>query len=214
MSSILFYFTIFLLLILTSCDQHTPSSNWQLIAGRNFDTSLDRPMLYRALVPAQWIRQDPPANESLMDTTRSICEYYIRENQQTIRLTIHTFPVLPNSIRIPPQAQTARWKKQFDTLDPLATHSQADSHGGFCGLFFEGQGILHGELTKVMGWSMQLASCYDQQLCQSSQPVDCCKRADYTIKVSGPPAFMDQHRADILAFAQSFELIEELPSPL
>ncbi len=57
---------------------------------------------------------------------------------------------------------------------------------------------------------MQLAPAYERQLSLARQPHDNLKRADYTIKSVGPPDLMHKHRADILAFAQSFEMIDEL----
>ncbi len=211
-------FPIFTLItsLLTSCSSNSslPSSNWQLIGGRDDGQVLERPLLYRVLVPSEWTRQDPSINESIADTKKSICEFYIHEKDQSIRLTIHTFPFMQKQLRIPPQAQIARWKSQFEELDLVATHSQPDSHGGFSGLFFEGQGILQGKPTKVIGWSMQLASVYERELNQEKQPLDHRKCADYTIKASGPPDLMDHYRIAIIAFAHSFELIDEIPFPL
>lgn len=189
------------------------SSTWQLLAGRDNGDSLERPVLYRALTPAHWIRCDSSVTESIADTTKAICEFYIQEDDRSIRLTIHTFPIVESHIRIPPQAQVARWKKQFEEIDCLANQILPDSHGGFSGLFFEGQGILQGTPHKVMGWSMQLASIYERQLNQENSPLDSRKRADYTIKANGPPDLINKHRADLLLFAHSFELIDELPSP-
>jgi hypothetical protein len=201
--------------ILTSCNTY-PSSNsssWQYFAGRDNDPSLERPLFYRAQVPSHWIRQDPLAADSIADTTKSICEFFIREQEKFIRLTIHTFPILQENMRITPQAQVARWKGQFEELDLVATHTLPGAHGGFSGLFFEGEGILQGNPTKVMGWSMQLASIYQQQLNQGKQVLDNRKRADYTIKASGPIHLVDKYRQELIAFANSFELIDELPSP-
>ncbi len=206
-----------ILLVLSSCSQTTsssPSSSWQMIAARDEGQPSSRAFIYRALVPSNWIRLDPSATESIADTTKSICEFYIQDHDQTIRVTIHTFPITQSQHRIPPQAQIARWKKQFDELDPLTTRVIPESHGGFSGLYFEGEGLLKGQPTKILGWSMQLANCYERQLHQEKQFLDSCKRADYTIKASGSPLFIDQHRLAILAFAHSFELIDELPSPL
>lgn len=198
--------------LLTSCSHDHPLdfSTWQQVTGRDDGESLARPLLYRAKTFSHWIRKDPLATESIADTTKAICEFYIRENDQLIRVTVHTFPINNPSARIPPQAQIARWKKQFEELDPLAVHIWEDSHGGFSGLGFEGQGLLKGAQTKVMGCSMRLASCYQRLLSQSPLSVDRQKCADYTIKASGPPELMNKHRADILAFVQSFELIDEL----
>lgn len=207
---------ILMTLILVGCNKSTssPPLSWQLITGRDDGQSQERPLLYRALVPSSWIRQDPPAAESIADTTKSICEFFIHENEQTVRLTFHTFPIADHHMRIPPQAQIARWKRQFEELDLIATYTQPDSHGGFSGLYFEGEGILQGKPLKVIGWSMQLASAYERQLSQGREPLDRMKRADYTIKTSGPPDLMNKYRPAIVAFAGSFELIDELPSPL
>jgi hypothetical protein len=199
-----------------SCHRETTpiaSSSWQLISGRNGGKSVDRPLIYRALVPANWIRKDPLLSESIADTTKSICEFYIQENGEQIRITFHTFPIHQHDLRISPHAQVARWKRQFEQFDHLSAQIHAVSHGGFSGLQFEGLGTLQGGPIKVMGWSMQLASGYERQLSQGRNPLDYDKRADYTIKASGPPSLMDRYRSSLLAFADSFELIDELPSP-
>jgi hypothetical protein len=212
-----FLIGIIILFGLTSCHPSPPSktsSSWQLINGRDDGQSSERCAIYRALVPLNWVRQDPLSTESIADTTKSICEFYIQEDGQTIRLTIHTFPFMQSNQRIPPQAQIARWQRQFEEIDRLATQVHPDSHGGFSGLYFEGQGLLQGQPVKVIGWSMQLASVYVRQLNQEGSFPNSCQLADYTIKASGPPSLMDQHRAAILAFADSFELIDELPTPL
>lgn len=206
---------IVLVFTLTSCTPAQPpmTLNQQCFKGRDNGQSRERPLLYRALVPSHWIRQDPLEIESIADTTKAICEFYIHEGHESIRLTIHTFPITQDNMRIPPQAQITRWKRQFEELDPIATHTLPDAHGGFSGLFFEGQGILQGNATTVLGWSMQLASIYERQLSQGKNPLDLHKRADYTIKASAPPHLMTQHRSEIVAFAHSFELIDELPAP-
>ena len=214
LKNILIFTLTLYLLIGCSKSPSSSSASWQLFPRRDDGHSLERPFFYRAYVPSQWIRQDPPAEESIADTTKSICEFYIHENDQSIRITLHTFPILEEKRRIPPQAQIARWKNQFEELDLVDIQTLSDAHGGFSGLFFEGQGIGKGTLIKVIGWSMQLASLYERQLAQSKQPLDHYKRADYTIKASGPPDLMNKHRAAILAFARSFELIDELPAPL
>lgn len=214
MSKLPFFSLIIFLLMSCNSNSSLSSSSWQLITGRDDGQVQERPLLYRVLVPLGWARQDPPLNESIADTKKAICEFYIHEQDQSIRLTIHTFPIMQKQLHVPPQAQIARWKRQFEELDPLATHSQPDSHGGFSGLFFEGQGILEGNPVKVIGWSMQLASIYERQLNQAKQPLDRQKCADYTIKASGPPDLMNKHRTALIAFAHSFELIDELPFPL
>jgi len=201
--------------VFISCNKYTSPSptHWQLIAGRDNGDSPERPLLYRALVPLQWIRADPPATESIADTMKPLCTFYIRENHQFIRIIIHTFPLVQGHPRITPQMQVTRWKQQFQELDLAATQVQQDSHGGFSGLFLETEGIFEGVPLKIMGWTMQLASPYERQLALGRMPLDSNKRADYTIKASGPPHLMNSHRAAIAAFACSFEFIDELPAP-
>lgn len=205
---------IILLYLLTACQSSYsyPTSHWQQFAGRDDGTSLARPLLYRAKVPLTWQRQDPASTESIADTTKAICTFYIPEGEQTIRLTLHTFPIGESYPRIPPQAQIARWKTQFDELDALTTTVQSEAHGGFSGLFFEGQGLIQGQATKVLGWSMQLAIGYERQLNLEKYTLDRTKKADYTIKAQGPIELINKHRTEIVTFAQSFELIDELPA--
>lgn len=211
-------FPLFILLLgLTGCAQQPPahpSAQWQEFAARDNAKSSERPLLYRALVPSSWMRKNPPPFESIADTTKAICEFYIQENGEEIRLTIHTFPILEDHDRIPPQAQIARWKRQLEDLDPLSVKIIPQSHGGFSGLYFEGQGALQNKPVRVIGWSMQLASVFARQLSLERHSLDTFKRADYTIKATGPPEMMDKHRSAIAGFAESFELIDELPSPI
>lgn len=200
------------LCFLASCNTSSPPSTLcQSVKGRDEDGSRDRPLLYQAFTPLHWLRKDSPETESIKDTTKSICEFYIQEKDQSIRITIHTFPIEKNFPRIPPIAQVSRWKKQFEEADPLSIQVIPDAHGGFSGLFFEGQGLLKGVLTQVMGWSMQLSEFYVRQFTKDQLHFNHRQCADYTIKASGPPELMKKHHADLLAFARSFELIEELP---
>jgi hypothetical protein len=37
-------------------------------------------------------------------------------------------------------------------------------------------------------------------------------RSDFTIKAAGPPRLIEKHREAIIRFAQSFELIHEIPA--
>lgn len=212
----------FLILSLcTGCTQGPEKKmTTQWIHGRNDELTLDRPLLYRAVTQADWIRKDPLEGDSLNDTTKSICEFYIRENDQSIRITLHTFPIrkefmsnlsISSISSISPQAQVARWKDQFEEIDLISVQVKPVSQGGFSGLFFEGQGKIKGISTQVMGWSMQLAPIYARQLSQSKNPQDFNKCADYTIKASGPPELLNKHRRELMAFSKTFELIDELP---
>lgn len=209
----LFLTAIFYLL---SCTPSTPPSsfNWQLIAARNEEPSLDRPFVYRVQVPSHWKCEQSFTDASVTDTKKPICEFYIQEGEEIVRITIHSFPIYSSDQRIPPLAQVMRWRQQFEELNEWTTSLASESYAGFSGMRFEGEGLIRHQPTRVMGWSMSLASAYDKQLSLGKSPLDCYKRADYTIKASGPPALMHKHRAALLAFAHSFELIDELPTPL
>lgn len=172
-----------------------------MIPARDDGQSLDRPLIYRALAPQNWIRLELDPASSIADSTKANCEFQIEEGEEKIRITCHTFPILEGK-RIPPQAQIARWKRQLENLDQLSVHVTPNSHGGFSGLFFEGEG----NQVKVLGWSMQLGEVYLRQLGLEKE-----KRADYTIKAVGPPSMIEKHRHEIIQFANSFELIDELP---
>lgn len=199
---------LLVVIILTGCNQKTTEpgqASWQVIASRDRGNADERMPLYRALVPDSWSRKDPQPSESILDTMLSNCEFFVDE----IRLTIHTFPFENEESRIPPQAQIARWKKQLKEPDLLSMQIVPEVHGGFIGLLFEGEGQLNERQEMIMGWSMQLAPEYCQKFVGEKHHA---KKADYTIKAVGPSRTLNQHRQDIVQFAQSFELIDELPS--
>lgn len=160
--------------------------------------------LYRSSVPISWVRQDPIG--SITDTTEANCTFFILEGEEKVKITFHTFPIENDEIRIPPEAQIARWKRQLEKGDPLQLILQPVSQGGFSGLFFEGEGEMKGKQTKVLGWSMKLADEYLRKL-----KIDSPMRADFTIKAVGTPLMIDKHRTAIIHFASHFELIDELP---
>lgn len=70
----------------------------------------------------------------------------------------------------------------------------------------------------VLGWAMQLAPQHLQFLQTPRNEAEASRyrqmRASITIKAVGPQDLMDYHRKTIVAFAKSFELIDELPSQL
>lgn len=67
----------------------------------------------------------------------------------------------------------------------------------------------------VLGWSLQLSPEHYRMLSHPSSAENEDKyqqmRADVTIKAVGPKALTEKHRTKIMAFARSFELIEEIP---
>lgn len=106
-------------------------------------------------------------------------------------------------------AQVERWKRQFSPLDPLSCVVEPVSQNGFAGLRFEGEGIWRAQPAACIAWTMRLDADYIKRL----QPEQNSLCADYTIKAVGPRHLMAAYRQEILSFATSFELIEELPYP-
>lgn len=198
---------ITLLCLCAGCDSFRESSTvsyqWQTINSRDSGQPLEREPLYRVKVPTHWIRHNPASTESITDTTKPLCEFYLEEEEQYFHLTVHNFP----NQRIPPMAQVSRWRQQFQDLDSTQTFISNVSHSGFVGVLLEAEGILKGKPTQLLAWSMQLAPEYTQKLDHTQ------KKADYTIKVVGAPDLIHQQKEAILLFANSFELIDELPSP-
>ena len=174
-----------LLIILTACSTSAPQpeGRWQEISGRDSGNGLRSP-IYHVRVPQEWKRIDPVYGESIADSTKPNCTFVIDD----LHIVIHSFP----GVNIPPGAQVARWKRQY----PDAT-VRPSTQSGFSGLFFEA--------PTVLGWAMQIAPEHAQTL--RREPQRC---ADWTIKATGSAASLTRHRAALLSFAQSFELIEEI----
>jgi hypothetical protein len=197
------FFLSFLLLV--GCETSTSLTNVKMetICGRD-----SRTPLYRAKVPLDWKRKDPPPTQSLTDTMLPLCEFFI---ENAVRITIHNFPNQGLETRIPPLSQITRWKKQFQVLDPLNHHTQAESWGGFVGLQFDGSGILDRQEVRMLGWSLQLAAEHFLTLEGKEDPYFRQALADYTIKALGPKELVEKYHSQIEEFAHSFELIREIP---
>jgi hypothetical protein len=215
-----FPLTLFLVCLCSGCtdldlDKAKPDAVIQKITGRNDDETLLRTLIYQVKTPKYWERHDPVAAQSIIDTTLALCEFKLKEGSNEIRITIHNFPSDNLEERIPPIAQINRWKKQLDTLDHSTLNIIPVAHGGFSGLFIEVAGIVKSQEIKILAWSMQLYPEHYRNL-SSSDPAKHHHfkqmRADYTIKAMGPPALIDRNKRDIVNFADSFELIEEIPS--
>lgn len=223
----MFYFIILALLTLVGCDHpkpppppeefspapRGPSFNWHRINSRDDGDPLTRFPLYYAKVPSDWVRIDPPSNESIVDTTKALCEFLIEDGEKKVRITIHNFPSNDIDERIPPISQIDRWKGQFQSLVRSQTHIVPEIHNGFIGLFLECKGTLDNVPTKLLGWAMQLAPEYYTLLSFDNSLFSRQARADYTIKAVGNPELMDKNQPSIMFFAYSFQLIEELPEP-
>ncbi len=194
----------FLLLVsCNKCPDKVPPFTIQEFTGREESISekvMVRRPVYRAKVPIGWIRLDPEG--SLLDTTQPNVSFLIDEN---LKVTVHTFPTDTLEQRIPPSAQVKRWQRQLGDIKAIV---KTACHGGFVGLFFEG--------PTVLAWSMQLDLEHYQTL--SFLALSCAEEeyfkqmcADYTIKVSGPLKKIKKYRQEIFVFANSFELIQEIP---
>ncbi len=195
-----------------SCPEKVPPFTSQEFNGREeiiaYGQAVRRP-IYQAKVPIAWRRIDPDESASLTDTTKPIISFVLEEQ---LLLTVHTFPTDALEERIPPEAQVNRWKKQMRAQTNVA---QSIGHGGFCGLYFEG---IH-ENTTVCAWSLQLDFDHYQTLHFLATTVEEEEHykqmaADYTIKVSGPTHLINKHRKELMLFADSFELIQDIPSRL
>lgn len=213
---------IFIILLFYGCDHQKDSAlpfdfTWQVISGRdespfsptNGSLVPKRLPIYRAKVPISWVRQNPSEEESIADTMKPLCTYYIDHKEDQLRITIHNFPTNSMEEQTAPASQIARWKQQFDRLDPTDIMVMPLASGGFAGLYFEGKGTLQAVNGTVMGWSMQMAPEQYQNL-QANNHVERQRRADYTIKAQGDPKIMAEKRNELHFFANSFELIEEI----
>lgn len=175
------------LIFLASCGKlEEPKQTYELIPGR------DQQNTYRVRVPADWVLKK--AEGSLVDTTLPLCEFWAADS---IRITIHNFP----GLKVPPEAQISRWKRQFDQLSDIQVVSQAFS--GFVGLKSEASGTMQGKDVKLLGWSLQIAPEFASSVKGQSG-------ADVTIKIVGPSELVDLHYKELERFARSFELIEDL----
>lgn len=209
-----------ILLILCGCQNETPpsaaTSQWQEIHGRDEGDGIRQP-IYRVKTPKGWIRHDPLTDESIFDTTKSLCEFIIFEDPESIvRISLHNFPTEDLEQRIPPQAQIARWKQQFETLYTPNVIPQA--FAGYAGLLFTGFGTIKGQEVMVMGWAMQLDERHYRSLSNPANQEEAIRwrqmRGDFTIKAVGPKNLLEKHHEDLILFARSFELLEEIPSHL
>lgn len=219
---------IFIGLLISGCSTQSPISkitdSYQEICGRDIGSDAsERYPIYRVRVPNEWKRVDPIQNESITDTTKSLCEFIIDgDYDKHIRITVHNFPVDNADQRIPPIAQITRWKRQFTTIDQTSLQVIPQAFAGFSGLLLEATGIVKNEEISLIGWAMQIAPEHYSTLTASmGRPTDPIlhknsdikqMRAEYTIKATGPKDLMAIHRMTIINFARSFELIEEIPS--
>lgn len=195
-----------------------PTTTQQLIAGRG-----DRSWLYRANVPANWIRRDPSPKDSLRDSKKPLCEFFIEEKTiftsqiLPIKIAIHNFPIQSREEQILPAAQMARWKEQLQPIDPTSLCIEPQAFGGFVGYQFKATGIqkiAQKETPQTtLAWIMQLAPEHWNSLIWMADRADIPQWAsNFTIKATGSPEQIEKYEIQIRAFARSFELIEEIPT--
>jgi hypothetical protein len=213
-------FSIFLALLCSGCQSNSSVESvieheMQEIKGRDNDQSSFS--VYRVKVPDSWIRRDPLPDESLVDTTKPLSEFIILDSEGVIRIWIHNFPSERVDQRISPLSQKERWQKQFNQIFPNETDTVPQAFNGYSGLLFCGTGVLNDAKKTVYAWALQIAAEHYQTLSQPNSKEEAVRfkqmRADITIKAEGPSSAMKKHTEMIYAFARSFELIEEIPTP-
>lgn len=205
-----------LCLVFSGCSRDEPVQRhfaMQEMKGRNYEGKSFA--VYRARIPDHWVRRDPLPDEDLNDTTKAICEFIIRQDGAMVRIAVHNFPSDTIEQRIPPNAQVARWQRQFESLLPTESSLVPQVYNGYSGLLFRGIGRIDGRETGVLGWSLQVAPEHYRML---THPKDVKMtnlyremRADVTIKAVGPRGLIEENEDAIAHFARSFELIEEIP---
>lgn len=160
----------------------------QTIPGRNGKD------LYRVEKPEEWSCNIEKDLQRRQDTRNALAEFTIPHQTGNVTLKIHNFPSYSIDDRVPPQAQVARWRKEPHTVAP-------QSFSGFCGLLYQD--------PQTLAWTLQLGNEHYHTLCSPEFPQE--MRSDVTIKAVGPTAAIAERRSQIIAFARSFELIEEIP---
>lgn len=215
----MFIFPILLLITgftLFGCNRNESPANfsWQEFCCRDQGDPTTRTAMYRGKIPSHWRRKDPLPTESIQDTTKALTEFYIGDlEEEKVYLTLFTFPAGNIEQRVPPVAQLERWKRQFEEFDPTSLVIEPRALGGFTGFSIHVTGLLKGQEKSLLGFSMQLAPIHVQTLQNKENASTNQKQmaADYTIKAVGPPSAISRWESEITLFANSFELIKEIP---
>lgn len=170
----------YLIFLLAACNEpEIPQVKKETFSGR-----YTKRALYQTEVPLHWQRIEPEGD--LRDTKIPIVSYQIED----ALLTLHTFPYSSFEMRIPPEAQVERWKRQFNNAGEVTQVA----HGGFGGFRHEIEG-------EMIGYAMQLSPVLFKAI------LDQDIRADYTIKCVGPQITLEKYRDEIDDFATNFEWI-------
>ena len=201
--------------MMVSCSKQDAVQNsvYQTILGRdggsNSGAIIRRPV-YRAFIPEFWIRKDPSTDESIADTMRPLVEFFIPTSEGEVRLTVYNFPYESLDERIPPAAQIARWRQQSSLEEPLSARETRCAHDGFSGIYLEG--------PELLAWAMQLCPEHFRSLQRpgslEQRQFLSQLRADYTIKATGSVEAIQRAKNSIELFSNSFQLIQEIPTPL
>lgn len=213
-------FALLLLVASGSCQETDSKEPWYQITGRDEKLSaveFKRQVIYQARVPKTWLVLVPEEALSLSDTTLANCTFQIDHGKEFVKITVHSFPSSAIEERIPPAAQIGRWLRQFEEIDPSAISIVPEARAGFAGYHLEACGRHQNNLkeqTLMLAWAMQLDPSHYHALNLSNNTEEHLRqlRADYTIKAVGPKELVEQSRDEILTFARSFELIDEIPS--
>lgn len=194
-------FFILLSLIFSSCSNDIDNAgSFVEVTGRE----PERISLYRVNIPEHWEVIKPDERLPLTDSRLPLLECRAGE---TLKIVFHNFPTSDPKKRIPPGAQIERWKKQLKELHPASVLVTPQSFSGYIGLRLEAQG----KGTAVIGYALQIDNDHYRNLAYTEMPEQ--MRADITIKATGSPEEIAQYRLELMAAAQSFELIEEIPIP-
>ncbi|MGK5595074.1 MAG: hypothetical protein ACSNEK_06930 [Parachlamydiaceae bacterium] len=204
--------TAIICLVLTGCShESTPTEQWLNFEGREKNLPI-----YRVKVPKNWQPFFPNDDAYLSDTTLPILSFRIQDEDQNLLITVHNFPTQRIEESIPAQMQVFRWQRQFEEIDEFCTDCRPVAYNGFSGLIFEGTGVMKGVHTSMLAFAMQMIPEHYRTLSNQPQYERKYKqmRSDYTIKVIGTPEAVAKQRDTIIEFAESFELIESIPSYL
>lgn len=155
---------------------------------------------YRMMVPEGWEIQLPGEEDPLLDTTKPLLTLH----SQDVTIVFHNFPAEHLEQRVPPMAQVARWKKQFDSISELSVQIHPFSVAGFTGFQFEAVGVQKNTPVKVIAWSMQLTPELFQRLPGHASQ----QKGDWTLKAVGPPDQVEWIQEDLTRLASSIELVE------
>lgn len=197
------FFLIFLVLFFTGCDHQKNKIEHSISYEFSGRDEKEIP-LYRIKANKNWVVKTKGLQADLSDTKKPLIEFTIQEKDKNIHITIHNFPSKHKGTLIPPSAQIFRWKSQFEMLDASTISEKPQNFAGYTGLLFEASGIINKKETSILAWSLQIGKNHYDVLESEN------KRGDCTIKAIGDTSLIKKHKKEIISFARSFELIDEI----